>query len=45
MLSEVSDRVLPKLQEFVDNLVTEEELPESEKEKFMVITRADIWLT
>jgi hypothetical protein len=31
------DRVLFTLQEFVDNLVKEEELPESEREKFMVI--------
>jgi hypothetical protein len=29
--------VLFTLQEFVDNLVKEEELPESEREKFMVI--------
>jgi hypothetical protein len=34
--------VLFILQEFVDNLVTEEELPESEREKFMVILIADV---
>lgn len=33
-------KVVFHLQEFVDNLVTEEELPESEREKFMVNTFA-----
>ena len=33
------------LQEFVDNLVTEEELPESEREKFMVNTSAQLFYT
>jgi hypothetical protein len=37
-------KVVFHLQEFVDNLVTEEELPESEKEKFMVNTFAHNYL-
>ena len=40
----VFDPFLFTLQEFVDNLVKEEELPESEKEKFMVIISVDSWL-